>query len=222
MTESDKHLSFIEALRKALESDLPGEEAQWRMAPSFRGKFNWKDIEARNPRISGVLLMVFLKKGEWQTVLMKRVEYTGVHSAQISLPGGKFEEGDDDIVQTALREAEEETGVLKANLEFLGQLSRLYIPPSNFIVYPTVAFHKDEPEFVIQEKEVQYLLHYPLKSLLHKDIIQEVNIDVRGEKMRVPAFIIHEEIVWGATAIILSEFIEVLRPLENLLNAGSE
>jgi 8-oxo-dGTP pyrophosphatase MutT (NUDIX family) len=138
-------------------------------------------------------------------VFIKRTSYPGVHSAQISFPGGKAEKHDADILQTALRETEEEIGVAATDIEILGNLSRVYIPPSNFMVQPVVGAIPYKPTFTPHSKEVDVLLPMPFEAFLTANTMQNTRVETRGLVMHVPAFNVQNEIIWGATAMMVAE-----------------
>ena len=198
---------FIPRLQQLLQQPLPGEVAQYRMAPSYRPKLSKEQIAALKPKISGVLLLLFEKNNQYHIVLTERKKYDGVHSGQMSFPGGKKEESDYDLTATALRETEEEIGVSTKHIQLIGQLSELYIPPSNFLVYPTVGFGLNLPEFVPEKKEVETIVEVPIAHLLNPNNINlEQEIRLPGATVRVPAYNYNGHVIWGATAIMLSEF----------------
>jgi 8-oxo-dGTP pyrophosphatase MutT (NUDIX family) len=210
--------TFISVLSEKLKDALPGESAQGLMAPAYRLKPNWENIESSNPRISAVLVLLYPKEGQYYLLLMKRSADNGVHSAQVSFPGGKKEDGDIDIVHTALREANEEAGIAAEKVQVLGQLTRVYIPPSHFIVYPVLGRLEDAPRLTPGEQEVQYFLELSLHDLLDEriQVMREVTAS-GGFKAEVPAYLVQDEVVWGATAIILAELKALISPMKHLL-----
>ena len=140
--------TIIDSLKIQLEKELPGYEAQHTMAPKLR--YNKRDFntDKSNARLSSVLIPLYLKNNKLVTVLTQRPEYDGVHSKQVSFPGGRKEKEDFDIRQTALREAQEELGIEPKHVNVLGQLSELYIPPSKSLVTPIVGYSDKKPKFV--------------------------------------------------------------------------
>lgn len=206
----------IEDIRRALTSPLPGIEGQIKMAPQPRaGQLNRWD-KPDNCREASVLLLLYPSASspdapELHLVLTRRPEYPGVHSGQISLPGGR-REGDESLQATALREAYEEVGLEPQTVEVIGQLSSLYTPPSNFCIYPFVAFSRVRPKFQPDAKEVAELIEPPLSLFLnpttHKEEIW--HIPNYGDRL-VPFFDVFGHCVWGATAMILSEFLMLLQ-----------
>ncbi len=197
---------FIDQLEMDLKSILPGSKAQYKMAPELR-------LENRHGyyQNAAVMILLYIRTGAWHTVLMKRPEYAGAHSNQISLPGGKSEEGDASLEKTALREVREETGLDDNRIRILGNLSRLHIPVSGIEVLPVVGFYPEEPDFQPDPSEVAYLIEVSLEDLLNPRNTSEKFRTLMCKLVRVPYYIIGKEQVWGATAMILSEFLEVIR-----------
>lgn len=201
-------LRFIENLKAELSHPLPGETAQFRMAPSYRPNLRREEIMKYNPRISAVMLLLFKSNDELKIVFTERKKYEGVHSGQISFPGGRKDNDDDDLLQTALRETKEEVGVAAAQIEILGRLSELYIPPSNFLVYPSVGFAENIAAFTPQQNEVESIVEIPVDFFLDaKNINLKAEIKLfNNHTVHVPAYIYNKHTIWGATAIMLSEF----------------
>ena len=165
-------------------------------------------------RIGSVLILLYERDNEIKTVLIQRTEYKGVHSKQISLPGGKQEHGES-IQQAALREAEEEVGVNSKDITLIGELTQLYIPPSNFLVFPFIGCIDYAPSFLIQPDEVEELIEVSLDELNNPEIIHEKSLRLSsGTVVMTPFFEIQERTVWGATAMMLSEFLQVINELE--------
>ncbi len=202
---------FIERFTHRLTQPLPGLEVQMRMAPAIRGNNNHFPP---NARIGAVLILLYPHENELYTVFMKRTEDGGTHSGQVSFPGGKVEESDKDIIHTALREAEEEVGVLMSDVEVLGQISELYIPPSNFWVYPTIGFCAERPNFVIDPNEVAHIIEVPISYLLQDEIVGSKKVPMSAQKsimMEVPVYQIYDHTIWGATAMMISEFLTLVK-----------
>ncbi|WP_235009895.1 NUDIX hydrolase [Algoriphagus boritolerans] len=164
-------------------------------------------------RKSGVLILFYPDERGAFFPLIKRPEYVGFHSGQVAFPGGKMELSDADIIQTALREAEEEVGVDRDQVRVLGRLSDLYIPTSNFLVSPVVGFLEKRPEFIPEANEVSRIIPTAVPLLFNPEIKKRKMLTI-GKSMNLdaPYFEIDGEIVWGATAMILSELIQILYP----------
>jgi len=207
--------TFIAQLKAELQKALPGEEAQYRMAPSYRPRLSMDEIYAQQPRLGGVMLLLYQSEQRLNIVFTQRKEYIGVHSGQMSFPGGKKDIGDMDLIETALRETKEEIGIAPEQITVLGKLSDLYIPPSNFLVSPVVGFADKIEAFIPQKDEVEKIVEIPLSFFLDTANIN-LNTEIKlfnGSVVHVPAFIYDQHIIWGATAIILSEFIFIVERL---------
>ena len=182
------------------------------MVPSGRPRRKQGIAQASNPKLSAVLVLFYPFVDEPHLVLMQRNAYPGVHSAQVSFPGGKAETYDASLQATALREANEEVGVEPDLVRVSGQLTQVYIPPSGFLVEPYVGTTPSRPNFVPNPNEVQHIIEVPVRQLLDEASIQQRSIALSdGMKIQVPAFILQDFVVWGATAMMLSETKEILQ-----------
>ena len=197
----------IETVRVAMRRPLPGTGAQITMSPNPRPLTPPQGVV---PRQAGVLLLLYPVQAALHLVLTVRTSYLDHHGGQISLPGGGWEEGDASLEETALREAREEIGIATAGLELLGPLTTLYVPPSNNAVHPFVASAPQRPTFHPNPLEVADLLEVPLPRLLDPATRREEDWTWRGAPLHVPFFAIGLYKVWGATAIILAEFLALL------------
>ena len=211
---------FISQLKHQLTLPLPGSKAQQLMAPAHRLSSEHYLKTVTDYRKGSVLILLYEKNNEPHFILTLRQSYDGIHSGQISFPGGKIEASDPDHIAAALRETEEEIGVSSENIEIIGELTQLYIPPSNFLVLPVIGFAKKNPAFKKNEKEVAALIDVATSVLLSDEIRQYKMMDLsRGlnapdlTRVKVPYFNIDGHQVWGATAMILSEFAEIIRPV---------
>ena len=203
--------AFISALEMKLQKPLPGLAAQLQMA-STRLLEKLKSLNIPDhTNLAGVLVLMYPHAGDIMIVLIKRTNDGGVHSGQISFPGGRVENSDPDIIRTALRETFEETGIPAGLITPLGKLSELYIPPSNYKVTPVVGYMESEPIYHPDPAEVEKIIEVSLFELLQEDIFKKKTINTRGVELEVPCFTIDEHVIWGATAMILSELIEVIR-----------
>jgi len=200
----------LEELKNNLLKPLPGKTAQHKMAPGYRPDFTDEEIRTYNPRISAVMILFYQKNNDWHLVFTERKKYEGVHSGQMSFPGGK-QEPNEDLPITALRETREEVGVEAHDIEIINQLSTLYIPPSNFLVHPFIGIATTDLMFKKQESEVENVVEIPVSFFLDERSKTKTEIVFSAQsKIEVPAFIYEEKIIWGATAIILSELVELL------------
>ena len=202
-------LQFIPAL---VQTQLSASFSHEKMIPLERkvllAKMDVKDIK---PKEAAVTMLFYPKNKETHLVLIVRNSYKGVHSAQIAFPGGKFESADVDFKTTALRETEEEIGVDRSKIEIIKAFTSLYIPPSNFMVHPFLGICKEEIHFKPDPVEVAAVIELPL-AVFRDDtiIVTETLTTSYATSIEVPAFKIEGHIVWGATAMLLSELRDVL------------
>ncbi|MBL7775797.1 MAG: CoA pyrophosphatase [Saprospiraceae bacterium] len=205
---------FIERLRRRLTEPLPGREAQYRMASLRRlQELSPHPEPPASAKIACVLTLLFLKNGAWHTVLIERTANPrDRHSGQISFPGGRWEPTDGALENVALREAEEEIGVPAKQVLILGQLTDLYIPVSNFLVHPFVGMLHTQPAFRPQPGEVASIITPPLDLFKKAENRKETEVRLaHGVTIpNVPYFEVEGRIVWGATAMIMNEFLEIL------------
>jgi len=203
--------SLIDRLRTEILKKLPGTEVQWEMASSDRMVRNFPRTPGPDASIAAVLILLYPYKGSIHTVFMQRHNYPGVHGGQISFPGGKEEVSDKDIIHTALREAEEETGADPSRISVIGTLTPLFIPVSNILVTPVVGWTDVRPDFSHQEEEVVFLFDAELRRFLNTDIIKIKPFEIRGEMIDVKYFDYDGHVIWGATAMILNELLAVIK-----------
>jgi 8-oxo-dGTP pyrophosphatase MutT (NUDIX family) len=199
--------NLISRLEEEFSKPLPGAEAQHRMSPSVRRQAQHQESFKQG----GVLILLYPYRDCIHTVLIKRAEYDGVHSGQVSFPGGMHEKGDRSLAYTALRETMEETGMTPETASIIGQLTPLHIPVSNILVFPFVAFSHTRPDFLHDPSEVQYLIETPVDELLNPLNCKTKIMQILGEPIDVPYYDIQDNHIWGATAMIISEFLEIIR-----------
>jgi 8-oxo-dGTP pyrophosphatase MutT (NUDIX family) len=198
-------------IENALKRLLPGAKGQYIMAPEYRQNYDLAEVMKFNPRIGGVLLLLDPSGDETHVILTLRKEYEGTHSGQMSFPGGKKEATDIDITYTALRETSEEIGISPEHIRVIGKLSELYIPPSNFLVYPIVGVMDGEAIFKKDDAEVEEIVPIPLSFFLDEKNRSKTSIKITGNTtVEVPAYVYDKYTIWGATAIMLSEFVYLL------------
>lgn len=202
-------MEFIAWLKERLKQDLPGRDSQLKMVPPEGLNLRFKPME--NPVLSGVLLLLYKKEGHWKTVFTKRPEYNGHHSGQISLPGGKMEKQDTDLSATALRETFEEVGLTPADIQILGKLTTVQIPVSGFVVEPYVGYLAYEPLFVPDSKEVSKVIEADVKNFTEHGIKGMFKFERGSFAMDAPFYDLEGEKLWGATAMMISEFEVLLR-----------
>jgi 8-oxo-dGTP pyrophosphatase MutT (NUDIX family) len=203
----------IEQLRQALSSDLPGIDAHRVMAPDHRKPASEYLKEVKSYKTGCVMALIFpSESGEAILVLMERTGVEGdVHAHQVSFPGGKHEEEDEGFLMTALREVYEEVGVPTADINVLGALSELYIPPSNFLVYPFVGYMEKRPEYSLSIDEVKNILEVPLSFFLEEENKKETTFSsARGYSVKAPYYDYSGIKIWGATAMMIAELVACL------------
>ena len=195
--------------KEILRHKLPGEKAHLRMAPTFRG-----DPTSMEDAVQAAVLVLFYPSdGKTHLVFIKRNEYDGPHSAQVSFPGGARETGDNTMEETALRETREEIGV-SGPIEILGSLTPLHIPVSNFMVYPFVGWMEEIPVFRPDPTEVQYVIEVSLKELLDPANRDSETLYHHGQPIEAPFYRVGKEKIWGATAMMLSEVLLLATTLQ--------
>lgn len=192
---------------------LPGEEAHYKMAPLFRvqelEKMNSGNTKSNN---AGVLSVFYPNNEKVYFVLILRKTYKGVHSNQVGFPGGRVEAVDKDLQETALRETEEEVGIPRSEIQVLKGLTQIYIPPSNFWVFPFMGIMHSTPVLIPQEAEVERILEIDLDDFLKDSCLTTQKLSTSyAQNVEVPAFLLNGHIVWGATAMVLSEMKELLK-----------
>ena len=204
---------FLKYVPKIEAVELPASEAHFIMAPLERiNSYKNQRFGDKIPKIAAVMMLFYPKNGVTHLVLIVRNSYKGVHSAQIAFPGGKFEPKDITFQNTALRETQEEIGIHSDSINVVRAFTHLYIPPSNFMVYPFLGICKEEIKFFPDIKEVADIIELSLTDFLSDEIIVSTQMQTSyADNITIPAFKINEHIVWGATAMILSELKEVLK-----------
>ncbi|MFH6943044.1 NUDIX hydrolase [Flavobacterium sp. FlaQc-50] len=204
---------FLHYVPNIIPVELPAILAHLKMAPKERAEaLKNLNAEAINPRIAAVMMLFYPKKGKTHLVLIVRNAYNGVHSSQIAFPGGKYETTDAGFAATALRETHEEVGILPEKIKVIKEFTPMFIPPSNFMVHPFLGVSLEELSFYPDVREVADIIELPLSVFLNDEIIIEATLSTSyGSNILVPAFNIQNHIVWGATAMILSELRDVLK-----------
>ena len=200
--------AFSEDLRQRLQQPLPGEKAHSKMAAESRYRLGVKPNE--RTRRSAVLICFYPYQNAIFLPLILRPQYDGVHAGQMAFPGGRMERIDENLTRTALRETQEEVGIRVSDVEVLGLLTELFIPPSNFYVQPVVGVLPYRPDFYPDPREVEAVVEVELTTLLDETIVGDSQVEVRGTLVDAPYYQIQDYRVWGATAMMISELLMVM------------
>lgn len=212
-----KFEKFLKLVSKIKNLELPAEASHFKMVPPFRQALLKKQEKAiKNAKQAAVLALFYPDKSkDTKFVLILRNTYKGVHSAQVAFPGGKLEVQDTSLQDTALRETFEEVGIPIDTVQILRKISQVYIPPSNFYVQPFIGIAKNTPKFIKQDDEVEALIEVDLEHFLDEEslITKKVKTSYSVE-VEVPAFKLNDYVVWGATAMMLSEIKDLLKELQ--------
>lgn len=204
---------LAEKLKKRLQLPMPGAEAHEPLRAYALGNLKPKFEHSLPPKPGSVLILLYEENDVIKFPLTKRPDYLGAHGGQISFPGGKAEQGEV-VERTALREGQEEIGIIPGELTVLGKLSNFFVIPSNFIVTPIVAIANKTPVFHPDPREVERIITGNVMDLATDEAIKQKEILVSKQfRMMAPHFEIGGEIVWGATAMMLNEFRLVLREI---------
>ena len=213
MINKDGFAQWISDLALRMEKGLPGQGAHEKMAPMHRKSLSESELFNTSYRTAAVLALLVPDpiNSIPRIVLIERSEGPVSHSGQISFPGGK-REGDEDLLVTALREANEELGIQANQVSLLGGLTSLYIPPSNFLVHPFLGYMNEIPEFILSEAEVKRVLLLPLSSFLDQGNVSiEVFKSSNGSTVEAPTYRIDDVTIWGATAMMMAEISSLIR-----------
>lgn len=202
---------FIQKVSDRMKLPLPGETFHLQMAPSHRLPTSQYDLKKLDPRVSSVLMMLYPENNAIKTLFIVRSSYDGKHSAQIGFPGGKQETGDESLYHTAVRETHEEIGIDVKDLNFIGKLSDVFIPVSNFLVTPYLVYLKNKPALKINEREVAGVIEVELFHFFKSDIkkVKEMLLN-ECTPFEAPYYDIDGQHLWGATAMMISEVMEII------------
>lgn len=204
--------SFLHKIPAIKEAPLLAEAAHMKMAPHERLKYlKITEDQKLQSRKSAVMMLFYPKGNKTFLALIERAAYKGVHSSQIAFPGGKWEQQDKNLEETALRETEEEIGVDASKIEIIKSFTQIYIPPSNFLVAPFMGVLETEPIFKPDIKEVAKIIEFPIEALFEDDLVKMIlKTTSYAKDLEVPAYVYSEYKVWGATAMMMSELKETL------------
>lgn len=202
---------FREGLRRRLQQPLPGALAQDRMSSRVRLPLEVYLEKHPDYRTSAVLMLLYPVDRVVHTLIIRRPSYEGIHSGQLALPGGKKDEADPDAVRTAIRETKEEIGVDVPEENIIGELTSLYIPPSNFLVHSYIAWMDERPQFIPDPREVDVVIEVPLSTFIDPSIKARKRIYIGANTyVDAPCYVLGENLLWGATAMLFSEMEYIL------------
>jgi len=206
--------TFLKSVSKIENIELPGQSSHLKMSPPFRMELihRYKE-DMKTAKQAGVMVLFYPDNiGQTHIVLIQRKTYAGVHSAQVGFPGGRLENTDSSIEQAAIRETFEEIGVPEQEVSIIRALTQLYIPPSNFTVHPFLGISKKTPIFKLDQEEVEDTIEVSLPHLMDENNVIMTSVSTSYKKnAEVPAFCFNGYIVWGATAMMLSELKDLLK-----------
>jgi 8-oxo-dGTP pyrophosphatase MutT (NUDIX family) len=204
---------FCKLISKIENIPLPAEPSQLKMSPPFREALQERQKHMiKDAKRAGVMALFYPNNEQTYLVLILRKTYKGVHSAQVGFPGGKLEESDVSIEAAAVRETFEEIGVPENYIQVLRKLTQVYIPPSNFFVQPFIGISRTTPYFIKQDDEVEDILEVTLLDFINDINVVDKTVSTSYKKdVVVPAFNLNGHIVWGATAMMLSEIKDLLK-----------
>jgi 8-oxo-dGTP pyrophosphatase MutT (NUDIX family) len=205
---------FLVSLSKIKNIPLPAEASQFKMSPPFRRELISHYKEAmKDAKRAGVLAMFYPNAtNETHLALILRKTYRGVHSAQIGFPGGKYEDEDKTLKHTAIRETWEEIGVPEHQIKVIKQMTEVYIPPSNFYVQPFIGIAQNTPKFIKQDEEVEDIVEVSLAHFLDENnVCNKLVATSYTAQIEVPAYELNGHVVWGATAMMLSEIKDIIK-----------
>ncbi len=214
MSEHKNPLSLetFHSLEESLSGAKPGLKAQLRMTPNPRpGHQVYYEVEDSCLK-AGVLVLLYPREDNLYLVLTRRTDRVDFHKGQISFPGGR-QEAEEGLEQTAVREAQEELEVDPGSIRILGMLTPLYIPPSNYCIYPVVALTESRPDFQPSQLEVAEVLEIPLDHLLNPQNIRREMWTIGDTDVEVPFYAFGKHKIWGATAMVLAELLEMIKGL---------
>ncbi|MFM9989340.1 NUDIX hydrolase [Flavobacterium sp.] len=204
---------FLKYVPKIAKESLPATIAHAKMIPPERIELlNNQDFSQITPKKAAVLMLLYPKNSITHLALIVRNSYPGIHASQIAFPGGKVEDFDLSLSETALRETHEEIGVSAKKVTVIKAFTEVYIPPSNFLVSPFLGLSEEELSFTLSPDEVDEVIELPLHQFLDDKIVITVNMSTSyASNIQVPAFQINEHLVWGATAMMMSELKEIIK-----------
>ena len=199
---------LIKKIANGFNKPLPGVVSHNKMAA--RSNLKLPETFNKKTKKSAVLILLYPDENTIKIPFILRPPYDGMHGGQVAFPGGRMELTDENLFRTALREAQEEVGIRIADVNLIGSLTELYIPISNYLVLPVVGWMNKKPDFYPDPIEVDSILEINYSTLVNPAIVKEEILIVRGAEIQAPLFDVGEHKIWGATAMMISEFLDLI------------
>ena len=200
---------FITQLKITINNDLPGEESHQKMRVIYDQSIELP-FSKINSTQAAVLILLYLADNEIYFFLTKRTDELKHHKGQISLPGGT-QEGNEKLIDTALRETQEEIGINKTSISIIGTITPLFVPVTGFMIYPFIGYSLNKLDPKPDPVEVATIFSVNISDLLNKENRTTEQRNIRGYDVQVPYFKLNDYQVWGATSMILSEFRDLIK-----------
>ena len=204
-----------EIIKKKLQQPLPGYLSHRKMSTANREEelLRRYTVNTENAKKSAVLILLFHENNRLKVVFIRRSNYVGIHAGQIAFPGGRFEEKDNTLENTALREIEEEIGIKPDKIEIIGRLTDIYVPPSNFMISVFVGYLAEKPIFKPDDREVAEIIEVDMDEFFASDVIQEKEFVVQSNNYSVKAryYKVKNADIWGASAMVMTELLDLIR-----------
>lgn len=200
---------FISKISDTIDKKLPGQHAHKKLQPYYASARNFTFPTNPFAKKSAVMILLFPKDGKINVVFIERPANTGVHSKQISFPGGGREKTDKNYFETALRETQEEIGIDASNIKIIGKLTKVYVAASNYLIQPIIGYINEVPVYKTNIDEVASVIELPLDYLIHSEIKEKPIRSAIGIELQAPYYDVYNKTLWGATAMITSELVDV-------------
>jgi 8-oxo-dGTP pyrophosphatase MutT (NUDIX family) len=210
LTQEQLHF-FTQNLKQRLTHALPGQLAHQLMMATTR--YNTNISPNAKTKRSAVLILFYIAQNQLHTTMILRPPYDGAHGGQMAFPGGQHEKTDENLVRTALREAQEEIGIRTQDVHVLGQLTEIFIPVSNYHVLPVLGIYPHRPDFFPDPKEVAEIVEIPLADILNPNLVGQEQLNIRGLEINAPTYYFAGQKIWGATAMIIAELKMILETM---------
>lgn len=208
-------------LKQKLAQSLPGRSSHIKMATKSRlEEMKRVEVNLLQAKKSAVMILLFHEDEKLKVIFIRRSHYVGVHAGQIAFPGGRFEEEDVDVKNTALREIQEEIGITADQIEILGRITDIYVPPSNFLISVFVGYLNAKPVYTLDKYEVAEIIEIELEDFFADDVIQEKEFIVPSDNYSVlaPYYKVANAEVWGASAMVMTELLDILQKNQEQTN----